>query len=145
MISGHELPISVDNFFDHVSSLKFNHNRGFNNEWAKLSVSIDQTCSFGNRSINVMKNRNVNVPTFDSTRVILEDTNDNPGSTYINANFVSDIEQPKAYIATQAPLPETISDFWKMIWENDVSCIVMVCHIFFITQARKSNSTLVLA
>ena len=32
----------------------------------------------------------------------------------------------KTYIATQGPIPETISDFWRMIWEQDSRTIVML-------------------
>ena len=32
----------------------------------------------------------------------------------------------KAYIATQGPLPETVDDFWKMVWDQKTTTIVML-------------------
>ena len=32
----------------------------------------------------------------------------------------------RAFIATQAPIPDTIPDFWRMIWEQESATVVML-------------------
>ncbi len=40
--------------------------------------------------------------------------------------FYQGYRQKGAYIATQGPLPNTVNDFWRMIWEQQCRCIVML-------------------
>ena len=54
----------------------------------------------------------------------LQDNNETC-SDYINANFVDGYKQPRAFIFSQGPLPKTFSDFWQMVWEQQVLVIVM--------------------
>ena len=50
-------------------------------------------------------------------------------TNYINANFISTVVEGYSFIATQGPLTTTVANFWKMIWQYDVSIIMMFCNL----------------
>ncbi|KAL0481195.1 tyrosine-protein phosphatase non-receptor type [Acrasis kona] len=84
---------------------------------------------------NMVKNRYKNILPNENTRVKLK-TDSNHPTDYINANSITlpptqthlpfAVVDPPSYIATQAPLPETFCDFWRMVWEQEVYIIVML-------------------
>ncbi|CAM4560978.1 unnamed protein product [Leuciscus chuanchicus] len=84
----------------------------------------------GEQEENVKKNRYKDILPFDHSRVKMTLKTSNQDTDYINANFIKGIDGPKAYIATQGPLPNTVLDFWRMIWEYRVAVITMACREF---------------
>ncbi|KAG8127012.1 hypothetical protein E2320_022133 [Naja naja] len=79
-----------------------------------------------NLPCNKFKNRLVNIMPYETTRVCLQPIRGVEGSDYINASFIDGYRQQKAYIATQGPLAETTEDFWRMLWENNSTIVVML-------------------
>ncbi|KAI7794178.1 putative tyrosine-protein phosphatase non-receptor type 22 [Triplophysa rosa] len=79
---------------------------------------------------NVKKNRYKDIVPFDHSRVKLSIQTSKHDSDYINASFIKGVMGPRAYIATQGPLPNTVLDFWRMLWEYNVQVVVMACREF---------------
>ncbi|XP_050296067.1 uncharacterized protein LOC126735978 isoform X2 [Anthonomus grandis grandis] len=98
----------------------------------QLFPKIDPKCSaiIGNLPSNIPKNRYNNITAYDDTRVKLIKLNEDDGSDYINANFISGYNLPEAYIAAQGPKSNTVIDFWRMIWERNVNCIIMLTNLY---------------
>uniref|UniRef100_A0A182QDX2 Mucin-4 n=1 Tax=Anopheles farauti TaxID=69004 RepID=A0A182QDX2_9DIPT len=72
------------------------------------------------------KNRYANVVPLPETRVHLKRVSDDEKTEYINANFVKGPKDSvNYYIACQAPMENTINDFWRMIWEQNSKVIIM--------------------
>ncbi|XP_031791864.1 tyrosine-protein phosphatase non-receptor type 18 isoform X2 [Piliocolobus tephrosceles] len=89
----------------------------------------DGMCSTkaGSRPENMRKNRYKDVLPYDQTRVILSLLQEDGHSDYINGNFIRGVDGSLAYIATQGPLPHTLLDFWRLVWEFGVKVILMAC------------------
>ncbi|KAM8888436.1 receptor-type tyrosine-protein phosphatase C isoform 2-T2 [Synchiropus picturatus] len=78
------------------------------------------------KTVNVPKNRYIDILPYDYNRVQLTTGNGETGCDYINASFIDGFKELKKYIAAQGPKEETLGDFWRMIWEQKSSIIVMV-------------------
>ncbi|XP_023267051.1 receptor-type tyrosine-protein phosphatase H isoform X2 [Seriola lalandi dorsalis] len=119
--------ISVAKFPDHFCQLSVDDNRGFSQEYENLvPVGTDQTRKAAILPENKARNRFNNVLPYDWCRVKLSTSNPDETSDYINASYMPGYNREREYIATQGPLPSTVSDFWRMIWEQRVKGIVMV-------------------
>ncbi|XP_064371849.1 receptor-type tyrosine-protein phosphatase C isoform X2 [Dromaius novaehollandiae] len=78
------------------------------------------------KSHNQNKNRYIDILPYDHNRVELSEIQGDPGSDYINASYIDGFKEPRKYIAAQGPKDETTDDFWRMIWEQKATIIVMV-------------------
>lgn len=73
-------------------------------------------------------NRYKNILPNPHSRVPLAQLGDDVTTTYINANYISAIDgtTSKFYIAAQGPTPQSVLAFWRMIWQEKTSIIIMV-------------------
>ena len=93
------------------------------------------------------KNRHTQILPNNQSRIRLQSNRyRSPYEGYINANYIrgykskshmrDSLGHSARYIAAQGPLPSTVDDFWYMIWQEQVSIIVML------TKTRERNRNL---
>ncbi|RWS23299.1 Tyrosine-protein phosphatase Lar-like protein [Leptotrombidium deliense] len=119
-------PIPVTELSNHIERLKANDNMKFSQEYESIEPGQQFTWENSNLECNKPKNRYANVIAYDHSRVVLQPLDNIPGSDYINANYCDGYRKQSAYIATQGPLPETVGDFWRMVWEQRSASVVMM-------------------
>ncbi|CAI9729417.1 phosphatidylinositol phosphatase PTPRQ [Octopus vulgaris] len=125
--SEYSRPIMLARFHSKVEMMKRDSNLQFCEEFKLLkSLSPVQPHVAAELQVNHTKNRYTNILAYDHSRVKLLPMDDDEGSDYINANYIPGYSLHREYIASQGPLPSTKDDFWWMIWEQNISIIVMV-------------------
>ncbi|XP_076340121.1 uncharacterized protein LOC143240839 [Tachypleus tridentatus] len=128
----------LKNFLNHLETLEARRKLGddlYEVEFQNLKELTERlkhdsnyACTQGEMDVNKRKNRYKDILPYDHTRVTLSEYPGVPGSDYINANYIKGASGSMAYIASQGPLPNTVVDFWRMIWECEVKVIVMACN-----------------
>ncbi|XP_067928931.1 receptor-type tyrosine-protein phosphatase kappa-like [Watersipora subatra] len=100
---------------------------------ALKSLAPAHGCQVALQAHNIAKNQSTKFVPYDYNRVHLNSTDAEEDTDYINASYIYDSSSPASeprYIAAQGPLPSTINDFWKMIWQERVKCIVMLTDMY---------------
>uniref|UniRef100_A0A0N5BKI3 Protein-tyrosine phosphatase n=1 Tax=Strongyloides papillosus TaxID=174720 RepID=A0A0N5BKI3_STREA len=92
----------------------------------KRRVSEGSTFENFNNPRNKNKIRYCDIMVNDNNIVSL--STDNGENDFIHANYITTPFSKKRFIATQGPLEETKRDFWRMVIENQVEVIVMLCN-----------------
>nr|XP_021530957.1 phosphatidylinositol phosphatase PTPRQ [Aotus nancymaae] len=124
-------PISKKSFLQHVEELCTNNNLKFQEEFSELPKFLqDLSSTDADLPWNRAKNRFPNIKPYNNNRVKLITDAGVPGSDYINASYISGYLCPNEFIATQGPLPGTVGDFWRMVWETRAKTLVMLTQCF---------------
>ncbi|XP_037398440.1 receptor-type tyrosine-protein phosphatase beta-like isoform X3 [Pygocentrus nattereri] len=120
------IPVKVLDYEGYFKKQQADSNCGFAEEYEDLKVVGTAQSKVNALALeNKGKNRYNNVLPYDSSRVKLS-THGSPFDDYINANYIAGYNSKKEYIAAQGPLPATVNEFWRMIWEKHVQTIVML-------------------
>lgn len=120
-------PVPINDLAEHIEFLKLNNN--LKEEYESIEPGQQFTWEHSYLECNRSKNRYGNVVAYDHSRVTLTPIDGIPGSDYINANFCDGYQKPNHYIATQGPLPNTVGDFWRMVWEQNSRTLVMMTQL----------------
>ncbi|XP_071854789.1 uncharacterized protein [Apostichopus japonicus] len=83
----------------------------------------------GEKEENKIKNRFKNMIAYDHSRVMLERLEEDPHSDYFNANYIENAFGALSFIASQGPNNASLVDFWRMIWQDNVTNIVMLTNL----------------
>ncbi|CAH2003519.1 unnamed protein product [Acanthoscelides obtectus] len=125
-------PIAVKDFPQHVQRLHSDGDIGFSKQYEAIqndAVNDANSSEHSQHPDNKPKNRYLNIIAYDHSRVRLLTLPEQKVSTYINANYIDGFQVTRAYIGTQGPLPSTFDCFWRMIWEQRVTIIVMITNL----------------
>jgi len=125
--------VSIDDFHNYVAERHKDNDFLFLQEFQNIqaeSAAQHYTTQASNLRENIDKNRYNNIVAYDHTRVHLKESKKHASHfDYINANYVSGFTGLQDFIACQGPLPSTFSDFWEMVWNNNVNTLVMVTNL----------------
>jgi protein tyrosine phosphatase len=84
-----------------------------------------EDCKSGCKAENADKNRYPDILPADRHRPYLmtrvDGTND-----YINAVYLDGFKKRNAYIISQMPMPHTVIDFWRMVYEHECNSVIML-------------------
>ncbi|KAM4734630.1 receptor-type tyrosine-protein phosphatase eta [Anableps anableps] len=119
--------VRVEDFESYYRKQKADSSCGFAEEFEDLKpVGTAQAKLHALALENKPKNRYNNVLPYDSSRVKLSVVHGSPNEDYINANYMPGYLSRKEFIAAQGPLPATVNEFWRMVWEKNVQTLVML-------------------
>ncbi|XP_062578082.1 receptor-type tyrosine-protein phosphatase kappa-like [Saccostrea cucullata] len=98
-------------------------------EYNRLPHGDVNKCHTAQEKENLAKNRFRTTFPYEHSRVILKEKWNKDDNDYINANYVRDLNGERSFIATQGPSKNTTSDFWRMVLQENIDCVLMLTNL----------------
>ncbi|XP_055245860.2 receptor-type tyrosine-protein phosphatase U isoform X16 [Gorilla gorilla gorilla] len=124
--------VRVADLLQHINQMKTAEGYGFKQEYESFFEGWDAT----KKKDKVKGSRQEPMPAYDRHRVKLHPMLGDPNADYINANYIDGYHRSNHFIATQGPKPEMVYDFWRMVWQEHCSSIVMITKLVEVKCSR---------
>jgi len=141
-----QLPTHLDNLPAHFFLAKDNNLREnakkvsenvaeLENEFKRMlghvKENILKKTTVSSHEKNLIHNRYKDIVPYDDNYIALKSPlfQDPPETNYVNASRIKFPGIEQAFIASQAPQPESFAHFWQMVVEEEVEVIVMVTQL----------------
>ncbi|XP_074788091.1 receptor-type tyrosine-protein phosphatase T-like [Athene noctua] len=127
--------VPVESITSHIRCLQESETSRHNNVLEKEFKALQKfselfqllPCKEAMKPSNQSKNRKPGILPADSCRPILMSSLNMDGSPgYINAVFANTYSEEDRLIVTQLPLPNTMVDFWSLVWDYTCTSVVVL-------------------
>ncbi|XP_071097875.1 receptor-type tyrosine-protein phosphatase alpha-like [Haliotis cracherodii] len=108
---------------------------GFEHEYKLLRYGIHGAHVEGRKPENKKRNRFLELFPYDDSRVALMQDGDATWD-YIHASYITGFSESSVFIAAQGPNPVTVNDFWRMVWQENVSIIIMLTRVMELNRKK---------
>uniref|UniRef100_A0A8C0GR87 Receptor-type tyrosine-protein phosphatase U n=1 Tax=Chelonoidis abingdonii TaxID=106734 RepID=A0A8C0GR87_CHEAB len=126
--------VRVADLLQHINQMKTAEGYGFKQEYESFFEGWDAS-----KKKDKTKGRQDHMPAYDRHRVKLHPLLGDPNSDYINANYIDGYHRSNHFIATQGPKQEMVYDFWRMVWQEHCSSIVMITKLVEVGRVKCSK------
>ncbi|XP_032103472.1 receptor-type tyrosine-protein phosphatase U [Sapajus apella] len=127
--------VRVADLLQHINQMKTAEGYGFKQEYESFFEGWDAT----KKKDKLKGSRQEPMPAYDRHRVKLHPMLGDPNADYINANYIDGYHRSNHFIATQGPKPEMVYDFWRMVWQEHCSSIVMITKLVEVGRVKCSR------
>uniref|UniRef100_G1T3U6 protein-tyrosine-phosphatase n=1 Tax=Oryctolagus cuniculus TaxID=9986 RepID=G1T3U6_RABIT len=133
--------VRVADLLQHINQMKTAEGYGFKQEYESFFEGWDAT----KKKDKLQGGRQEPMSAYDRHRVKLHPMLGDPNADYINANYIDirinrqGYHRSNHFIATQGPKPEMIYDFWRMVWQEHCSSIVMITKLVEVGRVKCSR------
>uniref|UniRef100_A0A8C9F451 Receptor-type tyrosine-protein phosphatase U n=1 Tax=Pavo cristatus TaxID=9049 RepID=A0A8C9F451_PAVCR len=128
--------VRVADLLQHINQMKTAEGYGFKQEYESFFEGWDAS-----KKKDKTKGRQDHVSTYDRHRVKLHPLLGDPNSDYINANYI-DVSRDRSdhiFPMSTGPKQEMVYDFWRMVWQEHCSSIVMITKLVEVGRVKCSK------
>ncbi|XP_053563055.1 receptor-type tyrosine-protein phosphatase U isoform X2 [Bombina bombina] len=125
--------VRVADLLQHINQMKVAEGYGFKQEYESF---FDWDAS---KKKEKGKARQEAPPSYERHRVRLHPLQAECSSEEINANYIDGYHRSNHFIATQGPKQDMIYDFWRMVWQEHCSSIVMITKLVEVGRVKCSK------